>query len=285
MSLDLNQIVSLIVKNVNSFGIKTGSVSLAEEESSKDGAGTYAVTLKSDDVRIASGILEGVLVDDAAITIQNVKVGGDTKAMAAALRPRIDHLLVKVSDDLINSFLTSQGFLDELQRSAPAEVRGLRMLFADGKVSIRGEVRKFITVPFTIDLRFQAVENCLRVVFANFTTVGGVSLPDAIRRLIMSFAEKKLKSIKSLEGLVSIADDYVVINPWPKVPMDVNAKFMRFGVEGRYFILEMGPDENYRPASEKAEAPAPVPEAPKAAPKLSPEEEMMSKVLPVPPVW
>ena len=78
--------------------------------------------------------------------------------------------------------------------------------------------------------------------------------------------------------------DYVVINPWPKVPLSVNAKFTRFGVESHYFVLELGADPDYadksKPAKvEKDAAPVKAASAPSSSLPSGPS------ILPLPSAW
>lgn len=279
MKLTLADIVSLVVKHVNALGLGGASIALKEDT---DG---FVVGVTAKDASIASGVLEGLRMDDLSLNISRLKLGADNSELLANALFTVNRLIVRLNADLINSFLTSKHFLDELARNAPVEVRGLRLIFAGKKVTIKGEVRKIISFPFAIDLHFQPTpDNALKIVFENFWAADAVPLPAMVRRLIMSFAEQKLGSIESLKGVVNITDDYVVINPWPKVPLSVNAKFTRFGVESHYFVLELGADPDYadksKPAKVEKDA-APV----KAASASSSSLPSGPSILPLPSAW
>ena len=160
--------------------------------------------------------------------------------------------MIRISADLINSFLSSPAFNAELKRNAPVEINGLRLVFAGGKVSIRGEVKKLISCPFSIDIGFKAVNNCIKIVFENFWTADIMPLPMMFRKLIMSFAQQKISRIESLQGLVEITDDYAIINPWPKIPIpNLNAQFSHFGVDGKYFVVTLGSSEETKIAQDE----------------------------------
>lgn len=240
MKLGLEDVVSLLVNNVNALGVKNASIAL---EGKKD---AYAFRIKAQGASIASGTLEGVLVDELNVRVSGIKLGLSSEQMLKQAQVDIERLVVRMNADLINSFLTSPTFLAELKRNAPVEVRGLRLVFDDEMVTIRGEVRKVITFPFSIELRFSPTpDNGLKIVFENFWAADMLPLPSMVRRLIMSFAQQKLGSIESLRNVVKITDDYVTINPWSKIPLNLNARFTRFGVEGKYFVLEIGPNTDY----------------------------------------
>lgn len=278
MKLGLEDIIFLLVSNVNALGIKDVSVAL---EGLKD---VYAFRVKAHDASIASGSLEGVRVDDLNLKVSNVKLGLAPKQMLKQAQIRVDRFVVRANADLINSILTSPTVLAELKRNAPVEIRGLRLVFDDEMVTIRGEVYKFISFPFSIELRFSpTADNGLKIVFENFWAADILPLPGKIRRLIMSFAQQKLGSIESLRGVVAITDDYITINPWSKIPLDLNAKFIRFGVEGKYFVLEMGPDDEHT----KLAAPQVVePAASQAvAPQVESSEDEVEGIMPLPSYW
>ncbi len=246
MKLGLEDIASLLVDNINALGVKDASIAL---EGRKD---AYAFRVKAHDASIASGSLEGVRVDDLNLRVSEIKLGLTPKQMLKQAQVRVDRLVVRMNADLINSLLTSPTVLSELKRNAPVEIRGLRLVFDDEMVTIRGEVRKFISIPFSVELRFSpTADNGLKIVFENFWAADMLPLPGKIRRLIMSFAQQKLGSIESLRGVVNITDDYVTINPWSKIPLNLDAKFTRFGVEGKYFVLEVGPNAEYVKAAEQ----------------------------------
>ena len=275
MKLGLEDIVSLLVDNVNALGVKDVSIAL---EGHKD---AYAFRIKAHKASIASGSLEGVRVDDLNLKVSDIKLGLAPKQMLQQAQIRIDRLAVCANADLINSFLTSPTVLAELKRNAPVEIRGLRLVFDEEMVTIRGEVRKIISFPFSIELRFSpTVDNGLKIVFENLWAADMLPLPGKIRRMIMSFAQQKLGSIESLRGVVSITDDYIVINPWSKIPLNLDAKFTRFGVEGKYFVLEIGPNAEYaKPAVPEVVVKEPAPS------QVEPDQDEPEEIMPLPSYW
>lgn len=274
MKLGLEDIISLLVDNVNALGVKDVSIAL---EGHKD---AYAFRIKAHNASIASGSLEGVRVDDLDIKVSDIKLGLTPKQMLEQAQIRVDRLVVQANADLINSLLTSPTVLAELKRNAPVEIRGLRLVFDDEMVTIRGEVRKIISFPFSIELHFSpTADNGLKIVFENFWAADMLPLPGKIRRLIMSFAQQKLGGIESLRGVVSITDDYITINPWSKIPLNLDAKFTRFGVKGKHFVLELGPNAEYNKPATPQVAKHPV------APQVEPTQDGAEEIMPLPSYW
>lgn len=274
MKLGLEDIISLLVDNVNALGVKDVSIAL---EGHKD---AYAFRIKAHNASITSGSLEGVRVDDLDIKVSDIKLGLTPKQMLEQAQIRVDRLVVQANADLINSLLTSPTVLAELKRNAPVEIRGLRLVFDDEMVTIRGEVRKIINFPFSIELRFSpTADNGLKIVFENFWAADMLPLPGKIRRLIMSFAQQKLGGIESLRGVVSITDDYITINPWSKIPLNLDAKFTRFGVKGKHFVLELGPNAEYNKPATPQVAKQPV------APQVEPTQDGAEEIMPLPSYW
>lgn len=274
MKLGLEDIISLLVDNVNALGVKDVSIAL---EGHKD---VYAFRIKAHNASIASGSLEGVRVDDLDIKVSDIKLGLTPKQMLEQAQIRVDRLVVQANADLINSLLTSPTVLAELKRNAPVEIRGLRLVFDDEIVTIRGEVRKIISFPFSIELRFSpTADNGLKIVFENFWAADMLPLPGKIRRLIMSFAQQKLGGIENLRGVVSITDDYITINPWSKIPLNLDAKFTRFGVKGKHFVLELGPNAEYNKPATPQVAKQPV------APQVEPTQDGAEEIMPLPSYW
>lgn len=275
MKLSLEDVVSLLVDNVNALGVKDTSISLEEDE---DG---YAFRVKAQDVSIASETLEGICVDELNLRVSDIKLGLSPKQMVGQAQIRVDRLIVRMNADLINSLLASPTVLAELQRNAPVEVRALRLVFDDEMVTIRGEIRKFITIPFSIELRFSPTDdNGLKVVFENFWAADMLPLPGKLRRSIMSLVQQKLGNIESLRGVVNITDDYLTVNPWSKIPLNLSAKFTRFGVEGRYFVLEVGPNPQ---ATELAAPPEEAPLSNSVEPSQA--ESEVEAIMPFPSYW
>lgn len=274
---DVRQLIPLALQLVNTVGVENASVSLAS------GPGGLRVRIEFRDVSLRSGRFEGVDVDEGVILVEGLDPSAEPRAMVEGATIKVERLLVRVSASLVNRLLQSEFFQAELRRNLPAEMRNLELSFAGERMTFRGEVRKGLTFPFAVDLFLQAVNNRLKVVFENFWAAEMVPLPGFVRKLLLSIARSKIEGRRELQGLVTITDDYVLVNPWPKVPLHVEAEFTRFGVEGHYLVIEMGPSAARRASPVPAVAsPTPLPAPRVATPSPAPTPAPAPSPAPVP---
>ncbi len=273
---DIGQLIPLALRMVNSLGVENASVSL------KSGPKGLRVQVEFRDVTLRSGSYDGVAVDEGLLHIEDLDPTAEPRAMLAGATVRVERLLVRVSASLVNRLLDSDLFQEELRRRVPIEVRNLELQFGQEQISFRGQVRKGLSFPFLVELGMAAIDNRLRVTFKQFWAAEMVPLPAFARRLVMSVARHLLEGRRELAGLVRIEEDYAEVNPWPKVPVRMDAEFTRFGVEGHFLVIEMGPSGRVQgqasPLPETPQAlrpvptpaPIPVPAAPEPRPPAGP---------------
>lgn len=272
---DVRQLIPVALQLINTFGVEDASVSLASGP-----GGVLRVRVEFRDVALRAGRFDGVHVDEGLIHIEGLDPAADPKAMVEGATIRIERLLIRVSASLVNRLLDSEFLQAEIRKKAPVEVRNLALTFADQRVIFRGELKKGLTFSFMVELFLEAVNNRLRIVFENFWAAEMVPMPGFLRKLVMSVVRSQVEGRRELQGLVSITDDYVLINPWPKVPLQLDAEFTRFGVEGHYFVVEMGPSASGRRPMAAPSAAAPT--GPTPAPAPAPPAAVTRPVPPLP---
>jgi len=249
-SPDLQQLIPAALSVVNSLGVENATLGVSA------GPQGLRVQIEFRDATLRSGRLDGVALDEGLIRIEGLDPASDPRTMLATARIRVERLLIRVSANLVNRLLESDFFKAELRRRSPVEVRNLELLFSGERMTFRGQVRKGLTFPFEVQLGLAAVNNRLRVAFKEFWAAEMVPMPGFLRRLLMTFARSQVDGRAELQGLVRIEEDFAEINPWAKVPLNVEAEFTRFGIEGHYLLIELGPS---------APASAPGPSRPEAA--------------------
>ena len=255
---ELAQLIPLALEMVNTVGLDNASVSL------KSGPEGLRVRIEFRDVTLRAGRLDGVAIDEGLVHLEGLDPSADPRAMLAGATIRIERLLIRVSASLVNRLLESEVFQAELRRRVPVETRNLELLFSGERVTFRGQVRKGLAFPFEVQLGLAAVNNRLRISFKEFWAAEMVPLPGFARKLVMSVARSVVEGRRELKGLVRIEDDFAEINPWPRIPLRLDAEFNRFGVEGHFLVIEMGPSAASRAPSPPAQA------APASTPALVP---------------
>jgi hypothetical protein len=279
---ELQRLIPAALSVVDSLGVENANLSLA--------SGPQGLRIQVDfrDVTLRAGRLDGVALDEGRIWIEDLDPTADLPTMKATARIRVEHLVIRVSASLVNRLLESEFFKAELQKRSPVDVRNLELLFTGKRMTFRGQVRKGLTFPFEVQLALATVNNRLRVAFKEFWAAEMVPMPGFLRRLLMAFARSLVDGRAELKGLVRIEDDFAEINPWPKVPLNVEAEFKRFEVEGHFLVIEMGPSASITiPPQTTSEASGKKPEVispaqPTPAPLPSPELPRASLPPPIP---
>lgn len=253
---NLQQLIPAALSVVNSLGVENATLGLS--------SGPQGLRLQIDfrDVTLRAGRLDGVALDEGRIWIEDLDPTADPSTLMATARIRVERLLIRVSANLVNRLLESELFKAELRRRAPVEVRNLELLFTGERMTFRGQVRKGLTFPFEVQLALAAVNNRLRVAFKEFWAAEMVPMPGFLRHWLMAFARSQVDGRAELKGLVRIEEDFAEINPWPKVPLNIEAEFTRFGIEGHYLVIEMGP------SAPGAAPPQSAPEASEVKPEV-----------------
>lgn len=270
---DLQQLIPAALSVVNSLGVENATVGLAS------GPQGLRVQIEFRDATMRSGRLDGVALDEGLIRIEGLDPMADPRTMLMGARIRVERLLIRVSAGLVNRLLESDFFKAELRRRSPVEVRNLALLFSGEHLTFKGQVRKGLTFPFEVRLALQAVDNRLRVAFKEFWAAEMVPMPAFLRRLLMAFARSQVEGRPEFKGLVRIEEDFAEINPWPKVPLQVEAEFTRFGIEGHFLVLELGPSA---PVPTPSEGPSQTAGSPASAPLPTPAPRPSPAPMPPP---
>lgn len=270
---DLQQLIPAALSVVNSLGVENATVGLAS------GPQGLRVQIEFRDATMRSGRLDGVALDEGLIRIEGLDPMADPRTMLMGARIRVERLLIRVSAGLVNRLLESDFFKAELRRRSPVEVRNLALLFSGEHLTFKGQVRKGLTFPFEVRLALQAVDNRLRVAFKEFWAAEMVPMPAFLRRLLMAFARSQVEGRPEFKGLVRIEEDFAEINPWPKVPLQVEAEFTRFGIEGHFLVLELGPSA---PVPNPSEGPSQTAGSPASAPLPTPAPRPSPAPMPPP---
>ncbi|MBQ7567729.1 hypothetical protein IJT17_02885 [bacterium] len=262
------KLLGTVQQIVNSLGIENVSVGFDLQ------AGRVRLRLEFKDINLKAGRLEGMALSAGLLYVENLDLSLPKDEMLKTANIRVEHLVFRVAAGLLNRFLECDKTRDAL-KGLPVDIRNLGFAMAGERVTIRGEVRKGIVFPFAVDLKPEAKHNNLRIVFENFWAAEMMPMPGFLRRLLMSVVNQKLAGKESLKGVVSIDDDVITINPWPKIPVNLNCDIRRFGVEGHFLVLELGAKANKaeQPRAGQAAVSEPQRKAvsqPTAAPKPTP---------------
>jgi len=277
---DLQQLVPAALSIINSLGVENATIGLSS------GPQGLRVQVEFRDVTLRSGSRDGVALDEGLIWIEGLDPAADPRTLLATARIRVERLLIRVSANLVNRLLESELFKAELRQRSPVEVRNLEVVFSGERLTFRGQVRKGLTFPFEVQLDLAAVNNRLRVAFKEFWAAEMVPMPGFLRRLLMAFARSQVDGRAELQGLVRIEEDFAEINPWPKVPLHVEAEFTRFGIEGHFLVIELGPSAPapHHPAVAQSKPGGPAPEPDVASPVRPTPAPVPSPAAPRPPL-
>ncbi len=249
MSGKLGNLLTTALQIVNNLGLDNLSVSLDCQSS------RLRVRVECKDCAIKAGRLDGLAVSDVLLYLEDLDPNLPPKEMVKGMTVRVERLVLRVAAGLLNRCLDSDKARESL-KGLPVEMKGLNVALAGERITVRGEVRKMMTFPFAVDLKPEAIGNKLRVVFENFWAAEMLPMPGWLRRLIMSIVNQKLAGKPELKGLVAITDDVITVNPWPKVPIKLDADLVRFGVEGHFLVLELGASSAAKRAAAQDEAKA-----------------------------
>ena len=278
MSAKIVNLLGTIQQIVNSLGIDDVSFSFDCQ------AGLVRLRLEFKDIELKAGRLDGIAISAGLVYIDNLDLSLPKPEMLQKANIKVERLVLRVAAGLLNRCLGCDKVRESID-NLPVEMRNLGISMAGERITIRGEVRKVMVFPFAIDLKPEAKNNRLRIVFENFWAAEMVPMPGWMRRGIMSIVNQKLGGKESLKGIVSINDDVITVNPWPKIPVNLNSEIRRFGVEGHFLVLELGSAVNQKDAPVSGAAKGeqglltknpvkPLPAAPSAAsaPTRNPEK-------------
>lgn len=235
MSKGTEQLISTITKSFNQVGLDNCRLAL-----NTDSNGLLKVSIEFSNAALSEGQLQGLVIDTGRFALENIDPALSGTEMMHNMIVRIEDLRFRMSAGIVNGFLESEKFLKDINSNSPVEIRGLRLTFTGNHLTIRGEVRKIISFPFAIDLYLEAVNNCLRIVFQNFWAGERLPLPSWVRRAIMSVAQSKIDNRPSLSSIMKITDDFLMVDPWSKVNLNVDGEFKKFGIVDDQFVIYMG---------------------------------------------
>jgi hypothetical protein len=197
---------------------------------------------------LRAGRPDGLAVDEARLRVEGLVPGPDPKAALAKARVRLEKMRLRLTGELLNN--VARAFADRL----PPQVKNLRFSFSGDLMTISGEIKVGLSIPFSVDVGFSAVDNRLLVSWQGFWGAGFVPLPGFARKTLLGLVRSKIEA--AARGLAEVQDEGVLINPWPRLPVAVETRVKRFAVEGQQIVLELA-----TPAEPTPSAGVPAPPA------------------------
>ena len=229
----LVRLLGTVQQILNSLGIDGVSIGFDCQ------AGLVRLRVEFQDIALTKGQLDGIALSAGLLYIEGLDLSLPKAEMLKKAEFRVESLVLRVSAGMLNRALECDK-VQETIKNLPVDIRDLRFSVSGNLLLISGEVRKGFGFPFSVELKPEAKNNKLRVVFANFWAAGMLPMPDFLRRMLMSVVNQKIGGKESLKGVVSIDDDVITVNPWPKIPVKLNSEIRRFGMEGHSLVLELG---------------------------------------------
>lgn len=218
--------------------------------------GTLTLRARFREATCRKGDLDGAVVEEGLLEVAGLEAAElldrkgplDLKDLLRRLVIRVHHLRVRVAGLLLERALET--VQEELAQRGLCD---LRFVFGADRLTVKGQVKKGITMPFAVDLKLRAADNRLLVVFDGFWLAEMVPLPGMVRKLILTAVRGQLAP--GLRDVVTFTDDRILLNPWPRVPVDLGCEFRRFDLEGQHLVLELAAAPSASPpAGERAEA-------------------------------
>ena len=247
MSASKASLLKVIQQIINGLGVDKATLNFEMQPQG------VRLRLECNNIALCKGNLEGLAIDSALIYIEGFDPDLPVKEALKQSTIRVEKFKLCLAASLLNRLLDNDKAKADLAK-LPVDISGLHVSMASSLFILSGKVRKGLVFPFTIELKPGVVGNNLRVAFENFWATDMVRMPDFLRRLLMSVVSQKIASKPSLKGFLSIDDDKLTLNPWSKIPLNLQAKLVRFGVEGHFLVLELGPQDASLPKAPKTSA-------------------------------
>jgi hypothetical protein len=130
--------------------------------------------------------------------------------------------------------------LQAVRKKIPPAVQKLEVYLPSSVMTVDAVARIKVPISFRVDLSFETTNDMFGIYFDRFYLPGtNMKLPSFTRNLLLglfrTFVEGKLK------GLVETSNEFMRINPWGKVPVDLRKKVKTFAVKDGRILLEFEP--------------------------------------------
>ncbi|MBI3926068.1 MAG: hypothetical protein HY319_11045 [Armatimonadetes bacterium] len=213
--------------------------------------------------------------DRVCCEVRNLKLAVDgydlqqknrKKALAGTV-VYLDSLDIRVDQDFLNRAI------EVGKRKAPRELESLEIeMSARRGMTIRGALRKVLRLHFGVRLSLASEGNLFRIYFQRFFLGESLPLPAFTRTALLALVRK----LAARRPEVEATDHYLFVNPWPRLPVQVRTRVLRFLVVDQAMVLTFGPEtgrsalEEFSPLELSPGLPAPRPVAPRVKRKMVP---------------
>ncbi len=191
------------------------------------------VELDLDCVRLKYKEQDAVVIKDVSLSVLEFDLKKPQKVAMAECLVVVHKMRVEILEALMNRAATvGLTQAPDMVKEATVELPGTKMV-------VGGRVKVGVGVKFRVDLRFETRNNNFGIYFDRFYVPGtNLKLPGFSRNLLLGLIRPMEKKFK---GLVEVSDEYLMIKPWPKVPVPVESNFETFGVENKRLVIQSGP--------------------------------------------
>ncbi|MCA9792377.1 MAG: hypothetical protein KC910_11300 [Candidatus Eremiobacteraeota bacterium] len=189
--------------------------------------------VKLEKVRLLRGDEECVVVKDVLVRLYDFDLNNPNKKAALADTMVVIHgLRVEVAEKFLARALAVG------KSKAPDVVQELTVELPGKKMVVGGAVKVGLSLSFRVDLRLETKHNLFGIYFDRFYVPGtNIPLPGFSRNLLLGLIRAFEKKAK---GLLEVTNESLMINPWPKVPCQVECKVEQFGVEEGRIVVVFG---------------------------------------------
>lgn len=186
-----------------------------------------------DTLRLKYGEEDAVIIKDVSLSLLEFDLKKPQKVAMAECLVVLHRMRVEVLESLMNR-AAKVGLTQ-----APDMVKEATVELPGSKMVVGGRVKVGVGVKFRVDLRFETRNNNFGIYFDRFYVPGtNLKLPGFSRNLLLGLIRPMEKKFK---GLVEVSDEYLMIKPWPKVPVPVESNFQTFGIENGRLVIASGP--------------------------------------------
>jgi len=205
------------------------------------------VQFRLKDLSIKDDESNAIILEDLSVAIENL---ADVKNGSPGLEDAsfiVESLGIMVSQEWINKLLKNNKKLEK------RGIHNLRVDLTPRKLSILGDYKKFITIPFSIDIKFSVFNGKIQIEFDRFWAADLIPLPRWVQKALLNILKEYIKYSKSKIIGIKISGQFVLIDHLALLPFDCYFDINKIFINDHFLVIKGSADreESLRLIAEK----------------------------------
>jgi hypothetical protein len=187
------------------------------------------LNLSIDGLIVKNPRTKGILIESLRFSVERFDTALAPREALVSAALTLDSMRMKIAQSFINDMV-----MQNREAYEPKGIRDVEVIFLDGKIIVRGCLKKGASFPFSVEIKVRAVKNRLVVKLSQFNLMEMLPLPGWLQDFLLTLVTDKLN-----HPFIEIREHHdFYIDVLAALPIPVKMDIKDFRVEKDTLVLE-----------------------------------------------